>query len=392
MKKRKSFKYLASILVFIMVIQYISILIPFINVKAAQTTTDGNGTTWSYVIDNEGNATNVIWESGDVVFDNKIQFPAVLDGHNVISIGNGLSNAIPNSANWTNSQDIEVTFPSGIKEIKASAFAFSCRTSNGSNEVNGNVEKISKVNIPNTLEKIGDNAFKGCSKLININIPQAVTSIGNNAFLYCKKLEEINVDSNNTTYSSDEGVLYNLGKNTLYKYPEGKTSSKYVVPESVTYLSANSMLCENPTVIIFLKERGNMSLGGLNIFNKNVTVKCFENINLYGYLQSNNIPCELLVKIVCQDNNFYNKLKSVASEYVAKADDSNLQLILENEITELDISGSNIKKINGIEKLDKLTRLNASNNLIEDVSPVENMNITDLNLKNQTVRNKSTKK
>ena len=45
--------------------------------------------------------------------------------------------------------------------------------------------------IPNTVTRIGNSAFQGCSGLTSITIPISVTSIGNWAFSECSGLTEI---------------------------------------------------------------------------------------------------------------------------------------------------------------------------------------------------------
>ena len=47
---------------------------------------------------------------------------------------------------------------------------------------------MSKIDIPNTVTKIGINAFSGCAALTSVKIPDNVTSIGDFAFYGCKKL------------------------------------------------------------------------------------------------------------------------------------------------------------------------------------------------------------
>ncbi|MBQ8542210.1 MAG: leucine-rich repeat domain-containing protein [Bacteroidaceae bacterium] len=58
--------------------------------------------------------------------------------------------------------------------------------------------------IPADIEKIGDNAFEGCSLLEEINIPAGVTAIGEYAFANCRALARITVDENNSVYDSRE--------------------------------------------------------------------------------------------------------------------------------------------------------------------------------------------
>ncbi len=85
-----------------------------------------------------------------------------------------------------------------------------------------------------TVTSIGSWTFEDCTSLESITIPDSVTSIGDYAFYECTKLTSINVDADNEYYSSDNGVLFNKDKTELIKYPEGKTDTSYVIPDSVT--------------------------------------------------------------------------------------------------------------------------------------------------------------
>ena len=49
--------------------------------------------------------------------------------------------------------------------------------------------------IPNTVTKIGDNAFEGCSKLTSVTMADNVTEIENNAFKGCSKLTNVTIGS-----------------------------------------------------------------------------------------------------------------------------------------------------------------------------------------------------
>jgi len=72
-----------------------------------------------------------------------------------------------------------------------------------------------------------------------ITIPNSVTSIEDSAFSYCPGLTAINVNSNNTAYSSQDGVLYNKTKTTLLYFPKGKTGA-FTIPDSVTSIWKNA--------------------------------------------------------------------------------------------------------------------------------------------------------
>ena len=66
-----------------------------------------------------------------------------------------------------------------------------------------------------------------------INIPASVTDIGTATFSEMYYLENVNVDSNNTKYSSVNGVLFSKGKWVLYCYPRNKKETSYKIPSTV---------------------------------------------------------------------------------------------------------------------------------------------------------------
>ena len=56
-------------------------------------------------------------------------------------------------------------------------------------------EKVTAVEMPNTIERIGSNAFSGCKSMLQIEIPDTVKYIGQRAFENCNALKKIIVPS-----------------------------------------------------------------------------------------------------------------------------------------------------------------------------------------------------
>jgi uncharacterized repeat protein (TIGR02543 family) len=121
-----------------------------------------------------------------------------------------------------------VTIPNSVTSIKDEAFK--------------NCTSLTSVTIPNSVTSIGQNAFNNCDSLTNVTIPNSVTSIGGGAFNSCYRLTAINVDANNTAYSSQDGVLYDKNKTTLISFPQGKTGSSFIIPNSVTSIGNGAFL------------------------------------------------------------------------------------------------------------------------------------------------------
>ena len=128
--------------------------------------------------------------------------------------------SIGNDAFWGCTSLESITLPNSVTSIGEWAFS--------------HCDSLTSISIPNSVTSIGDCIFYDCDSLVSINIPNSVTSISYYAFKYCNSLTSINVASGNSTYSSDNGVLFDKNKRIIIQYPEGKRDASYVIPNSVT--------------------------------------------------------------------------------------------------------------------------------------------------------------
>jgi len=102
------------------------------------------------------------------------------------------------------------------------------------------------LNIVTTIET---DAFAECTGLKSVEIPKSVTTIEVFAFTFCNVLTQINVNTANLSYSSLDGVLFNLNKTTLIQYPCGKTGD-YLIPNSVNTIEYGAFaLCNGLTSV-----------------------------------------------------------------------------------------------------------------------------------------------
>jgi BspA type Leucine rich repeat region (6 copies) len=92
--------------------------------------------------------------------------------------------------------------------------------------------KAGRLTLPNSVSRIGEHAFSGCTSLASIVIPRSVAFIEDTAFVGCDRLEEISVDSGNPFFSSSDGVLFDKLQVTLIQCPGGKAGN-YSPPDTV---------------------------------------------------------------------------------------------------------------------------------------------------------------
>ncbi|MCI7494108.1 MAG: leucine-rich repeat protein [Ruminococcus sp.] len=128
------------------------------------------------------------------------------------------------------------TIPMGVTSIGEGAFSY--------------CDNLTNVIIPESVTSIGNSAFDVCMNLTSITIPESVTNIEDDAFRYCMNLTEIMVASNNPSYTSEDGILFDKSMGTLLECPAGK-SGVYTIPIGVTNIGDRAFqYCENLENII----------------------------------------------------------------------------------------------------------------------------------------------
>lgn len=79
------------------------------------------------------------------------------------------------------------------------------------------------LKIPHGVREIKPYAYENGLDLRSVQIPASVEKIGEGAFDGCRNLKEIIIHPENTDYSSDDGVVYSKDETRLIRVPEGHT-------------------------------------------------------------------------------------------------------------------------------------------------------------------------
>ena len=166
-----------------------------------------------------------------------------------------------------------INLPSKLNTISDYAFHF--------------CDHLSSVQLPDGLKTIGNNAFDDCIVLSEINIPGSVTSIGTSAFSNCKMFTSVTIPANVTNIGN--GVFFGCEALESVTLPEGITSigenmfyqcsslESVTIPESVTEIGDNAFgYCENLKSIIIPE---NVTFISAYTFNKCTSLQSVTIIN-----------------------------------------------------------------------------------------------------------------
>jgi len=173
-----------------------------------------------------------------------------------------------------------VSLGSGLKHIMGGTFS-GCTS-------------LASITFPGNIKGIWYNAFSGCTSLTSITIPSNIASIGTYAFYGCSKLTQIYVDSENSYYSSAEGVLFNKLSTKLIQYPTGKTEATYKIPNSVTSIESKAFSgCVGLRSITIPSSVTNIGSGAFEGCS-NLVIYCFPDSRAATYANDFGIPFILL--------------------------------------------------------------------------------------------------
>jgi len=162
------------------------------------------------------------------------------------------------------------------------------------------------ITIPNSVTKIGDEAFYGCSSLTGVTIGSSVSSIGDTPFIYCNNLETITVSSSNEDFCIQDGALFDKDKTTIIACPAKTTATRFNIPYSVKNIKSYAFYnCRSITDYYFYNNNaptlGTYPFGGTSL-PQNRNVHIFLNTDGFVYNYFTNYRWNNLIPVHDLDN------------------------------------------------------------------------------------------
>lgn len=145
-----------------------------------------------------------------------------------------------------------IYLPSGLKEVGDNAF----------NAVHSLEEVI--IADGDTPLRIGHNAFR-YTAIKDIYIPARAYYIGEYAIGSCSSLNNINVAPGNPSYSSTDGLLFNIDRRTLIQYPSGRKGD-IVIPKEVQIITYAAFMDSKGIRSVTFEEGSVLRTVGWNTF------------------------------------------------------------------------------------------------------------------------------
>ena len=257
-----------------------------------------------------------VTDIGQYAFDRCTSLTSVTIGNGVTSIGVGVfyectlptSITIPDSVTsiglnaFYNCESLtSITIPDSVTSIGSNAF-YNCGgeliinskivENNYTSDKYPSLEdygwlsgaKFTKLTIGDSVTKIGNYTFKGCTSLTSVTIPDSVTSIGEYAFSGCSSLKSVTIGngvtstSGNTFYqcTSLKSVTIGNGVTSIgeYEFAGCSSLSSITIPDSVTSIENNAFYrcysLKNITIPDSVTSIGNETFAGCSM--KSITI------------------------------------------------------------------------------------------------------------------------
>lgn len=100
--------------------------------------------------------------------------------------------------------------------------------------------KSGDVVIKEGTTSVNNNAFYACGLIETISVPNSLSYFSEETFADTNSLKAFHVSADHATLSTKDGVLFTEDKTGLLKYPNGRSGTTYIIPDSVVSIGMNA--------------------------------------------------------------------------------------------------------------------------------------------------------
>lgn len=133
-----------------------------------------------------------------------------------------------------------IDIPDTVERVGNSAFGFCSNLEKAT--INANIlgrltfygsGKLEKVTIGKNVSSWLDQTFLSCNNLSDLTILSDNLNVSNENLHTSSSLKEIKINEDNSKYMVKDGILFSKDGTKLYAYPTGKTGDTYTIPNNV---------------------------------------------------------------------------------------------------------------------------------------------------------------
>ena len=217
------------------------------------------------------------------------------------------------------------------------------------------------------VHELADEAFAGCNSLSGFIVPEGLTTIGERVFEDCPALSAIVVDKKNTSFKTENSVLYNADMTELIRYPQAKTGNRYLLPETVTTIVSGALQGCASLTSVFISHLEppvcrDLTFGDspVVIYVLDSALEAYKTGEVWGRWEAKFVGLE-------QDEIHFIEFKDpVFESYLLGLYDADGNGIISYKeakvIVELDLSGMGLTSVDGLNAMTNLEKLVIKNN------------------------------
>lgn len=211
----------------------------------------------------------------------------VLDGSTLVSyVGEDADVTLPNTITKVGKDAFsgnkilrKIVIPDSVKTIDYAAFE--------------NCVNLQTAKIGESVRTIGSSAFSGCKNLSSCNIPAKCEDMGSGVFAGCTSLAEVSISPSNIYYTCVDGVIYTRDGSKLIQYLPGRTSSAFTMPATVQSIGEYSFWGSDSlasvTVSKGVKEIPEYAFSNCNSLGKVILPTSVESLMAYSFADCPNL-------------------------------------------------------------------------------------------------------